>query len=90
MSASKEAERAALAENLSVNIIPAEAAVKLSYSASSANNGHFFKKMMTNLPKRPPALIDYLDLEYTVYERLECYFLFLFFKLYSVVLKVLG
>ena len=40
------------------------------YSNTTASNGNgFIRKMMTNLPKRPPALIEYSDLEYTVYQR---------------------
>ena len=53
-------------------IIPDGTAVKTVIDAKTAvsNNGNY-KKMMTNLPKRPPALIEYSDLTYTVYERSE-------------------
>ena len=33
------------------------------------NGGLVVKKIMTNLPKRPPALIEYSDLVYTVREK---------------------
>ena len=39
------------------------------YSTTASNGNGFIRKMMTNLPKRPPALIEYSDLEYTVYQR---------------------
>ena len=48
--------------------IEAVTAVKTSQSSTANGNG-FIRKMMTNLPKRPPALIEYSDLEYTVYQR---------------------
>ena len=48
--------------------IEAVTAVKTSHSSTANGNG-FIRKMMTNLPKRPPALIEYSDLEYTVYQR---------------------
>ena len=41
---------------------------EISADESKLSNG-FHKKMMTNLPKRPPALIEYADIVYTVREK---------------------
>ena len=64
-------------------VIPAEASstetavVKIKASAST-HNGHSSKlKMMTNLPKRPKAMIEYSDLTYTVYQR------YVYFSMYK-------
>jgi ABC-type glutathione transport system ATPase component len=38
-------------------------------SIKSSTNGNGHRKMMTNLPKRPPVAIEYTDLVYTVKER---------------------
>ena len=55
-----------------VEILPeksADAYSKASSSNGSSSNSGVQRKMMTNLPKRPPALIEYSDLSYTVREK---------------------
>ena len=49
--------------------LPEKAADAYSKASSASNGGLQQRKMMTNLPKRPPALIEYSDLNYTVREK---------------------
>ena len=61
-----KSENSPRSEAAEVNSIPEKAAAE-SHKLASGNGN--VKKMMSNLPKRPPALIQYSDLNYTVKER---------------------